>query len=109
MTYANRKFVRNRRLATAETAVLTRAVLERARQALHDSQESAALELPRGKPRIGAGDSRPPSRQGPISLTFSRPGIGAKVASAIGQQFECVAIAACLIITGTAWIVQLAV
>jgi hypothetical protein len=109
VTYANRKLVRNRRLSTAETAALARAVLERARQALHESQKSAALELPRGKPRIGAGDSRRPSRQGPISSTFSRSGIGAKVASAIGQQFECVVIAACLIITGTAWIVHLAV
>ncbi len=109
MANAKRKFIPSRRLSKAEIAALTKAVLERARQALHNSQESAALAFPPRKPRIPARDSDRPAQRKPMALTFSRPRFGSMVASGIGRQFECVIIACCMIVTGTAWMVHLSV
>jgi hypothetical protein len=91
VTYANRKFVQNRRLSQAETAALTSAVLERARQALHESQTRTGLELPPRKLRLSAGSGRRS---------------GSMVASSIGRHFEYIVMASCLIVTGTAWMVH---
>ncbi len=100
------KIVRSPRLSKAERVFLARAVLERARQALHDSQESATGAVPPGKPRIWGGVRYRLSRHMPAALTVFRPRFGAIMARAIGRQFECVAIAGSLMIAGTAWLVH---